>query len=54
MLTRHELAADVGIEPTSYALTARCIALMLIRKNKWSGMRESNPLGVVETTSRSQ
>ena len=43
MLTRHELAADVGIEPTSYALTARCIALMLIRKNKWSGMRVSNP-----------
>ena len=48
MLTRHELAADVGIEPTSYALTARCIALMLFRKNKWSGMRESNPLGVVK------
>ena len=44
MLTRHEMAADVGIEPTSYALTARCIASMLIRKNKWSGMRGNRTL----------
>jgi hypothetical protein len=37
------MAADTGIEPVSLALTGRCITLMLIRKIKWSGIRESNP-----------
>ena len=38
-----KLAAGVGIEPTSYALTGRRIALMLTGKIGWSGVRESNP-----------
>jgi hypothetical protein len=37
------LAAGVGIEPTSRALTGRRIALMLTGKNKnWSGARDSH------------
>jgi hypothetical protein len=42
-----QLAATVGIEPTSYTLTACCIALMLDGKIKWSGLRESNSRSAV-------
>lgn len=36
------MAAASGIEPDSDSLTARRIALMLDRKNKWSRAGESN------------
>jgi hypothetical protein len=42
-ISGQKLAAGVGIEPTSYALTGRRIALMLTGKIGWSGVRESNP-----------